>query len=86
MDQYRHPHESKHTIGETMRWFERTGFEFVNGIPKATAFASFASDERLFAANPRGSRLDHFVVQAGMLLSGGSEGGFFVMIGRKPPP
>ena len=84
MDQYRHPHESKHTIGEVMRWFERIDFDFVNSIPKATAFAAFDPDEQLFEANPKGSRLDHFIVQAGMLLSGGGEGGFFIVIGRKP--
>ena len=83
MDQYKHPHESKHTIGEVMNWFDRTGFEFVNSIPKATALDSFASNERLFAISPKGTNLDHFMVQAGSLLSGGREGGFFVMIGRK---
>ncbi len=83
MDQYKHPHESKHTIGEVMKWFESMGFEFVNSIPKATAFDSFAPDEQLFATNPRGTWLDHFIVQAGMLLGGGREGGFFLMMGRK---
>ena len=83
MDQYKHPHESKHTIGEVMRWFDDAGFDFVKGIPKPRAFESFAEDEQLFAPGPGGSSLDHFIVQAGMLLTGGSEGGFFVMIGSK---
>ena len=82
-DQYKHPHESKHTIGEVTKWFEQTGFEFVNGIPKVTPFNSFDPDEPLFASNAKGSWLDHLIVQAGMLLGGGKEGGFFVIIGRK---
>lgn len=83
MDQYKHPHESKHSFGEVLRWFEQAGFQFVNSIPNAGVFEPFAADEKLFATKSPGSRLDHFLVQAGMLLGGGSEGGFFIMIGRK---
>jgi len=82
-DQYKNPHESKHTIGEVLRWFNRCGFQFMNGIPKAVAFESFSQEEKLFAKNPSGSKIDHFIVQTGMLLSGGREGGFFTMIGRR---
>lgn len=83
MDQYKHPHESKHTIGEVLRWFDSLGVEFVNSIPKAAASGRFSLQERLFEPNPRGSALDHMLVQLGMLLTGGREGGFFIMIGRK---
>lgn len=83
MDQYRNPHESKHTIGEVLIWFDRAGVEFMNGIPKPLAFEQVTSEERLFEKTPRGTRLDHLLVQLGLLLRGGREGGFFVMIGRK---
>lgn len=83
MDQYKNPHESKHTIGEVLSWFDHSEVEFINSIPKSTAFASFYPNEELFEPNPRGTKLDHFCVQLGMLLSGGREGGFFIMIGRK---
>src|SRR5262249_7129041 len=33
MDQYNHPHESKHTFDEVLRWFDESGVEFVNSIP-----------------------------------------------------
>jgi LSD1 subclass zinc finger protein len=82
-DQYKHPHESKHTIGEVLRWFDEGGVDFVNSIPKCTATGCFSPDEQLFSANPRGTAADHFIVQAGMLAAGGREGGFFTMIGRK---
>lgn len=83
MDQYRNPHESKHTFGEVLSWFDQGGFEFVNGIPKLRAFEQMTSEERLFEKSPQGGRVDHFLVQLGMLLRGGREGGFFVMIGRR---
>ncbi|WP_420643976.1 methyltransferase domain-containing protein [Candidatus Leptofilum sp.] len=83
MDQYKNPHESKHTFGEVQKWFDQTGFDFVNSIPKSKAFESFSTNEELFETNPRGTIFDHFIVQAGMLLKGNKEGGFFIMIGRK---
>lgn len=83
LDQYKNPHESKHTIGEVLRWFDKTGFDFVNGIPKLKAFRGFSENEKLFKPNPRGSRLDHFIAQASLMLAGSREGGFFIMIGRK---
>jgi SAM-dependent methyltransferase len=82
-DQYKHPHESKHSIGEVLKWFEQAGVEFVNSIPKASASQSFSTAEKLFEQNAQGSAFDHFLVQAGMFLGGGREGGLFVMIGRK---
>ena len=83
LDQYKNPHESKHAIGEVQGWFEKTGIDFLSGIPKAVAFESFSGEEKLFEAHARGSRLDHALVQLGMIFSGGREGGFFVMIGRR---
>ena len=83
MDQYKNPHESKHTIGEVLSWFDRINTEFINSVPKAKAFTPFSSGEQLFKANPRGTAADHFFTQLGMLVSGGKEGGFFIMIGHK---
>ncbi len=83
MDQYCHPHESKHTLGEVLGWFDRCGLDFVNAVPKMRAFASFGKDEKLFRRQPPGSVLDRFLVQAGMLLGSGKEGGLFLMIGRR---
>lgn len=82
-DQYQNPHESKHTIEEVLGWFAKNGFEFINGVPKLTLSDFFEENEKLFYSNHKGSIIDHLLVQLGMLLSGGKEGGFFVMIGRK---
>lgn len=85
MDQYKNPHESKHTFGDLISWFDRAGFEYVNGIPKPEAFSRFSEGEKLFEPHSQGSALDHFLVQLRMLLLPDREGGFFVMIGRKKP-
>jgi len=83
MDQYRHPHESVHSFGEVLRWFQRTGVEFVSSIPHMTAWTPFRSDEQLFAPRPAGNRVHRALVQLHMLVRGGREGGLFMMIGRR---
>jgi SAM-dependent methyltransferase len=82
-DQYQHPHESTHWMGEALEWLDRADVEFLNSIPRCVAGAAFSSTEPLFAASSRGTPLDRLLVQLGMLLKGGPEGGFFVVIGRK---
>jgi len=83
MDQYKNPQESSHTVGEVLRWFDKSGVEFINSIPKCKALESFSPKEKLFGVSPRGTGLDHVLVQLGMLVSGGREGGLFIMIGRR---
>jgi SAM-dependent methyltransferase len=83
-DQYRHPHESKHTIGETLRWLDEIGFRFVKSIPRARPFQPIAPTDQLFEAEPPGSPAERALVELGMALRGSREGGFFVVIGRRP--
>jgi len=83
LDQYKNPHESKHTFEEILRWFDQTGFDFINSIPKLKAFEAFSENEMLFRANPRGNWLDHFLVQTKLIFTGSWEGGFFLMIGKR---
>jgi SAM-dependent methyltransferase len=83
-DQYQHPHESKHTIGETLRWLEGIGFEFVKSIPRARPFQPIGPGDSLFAPELPGSALERALVESGMILRGSREGGFFVVIGRRP--
>jgi len=82
LDQYKNPHESKHTFGEVLRWFDSGGFEFVSSIPRIDG-AEVGAAHRLFEPHPRGSALDRLVIQLRMLLAGGQDGGLFLMIGRK---
>jgi len=82
-DQYMHPHESKHTMGEVLNWFDENGFDFVNGVPKLRARDSFGNKEKLFEPASRGTVLDRAWSQARMVITGNREGGFYIMIGRK---
>ncbi|HLH44781.1 MAG TPA: carbamoyltransferase N-terminal domain-containing protein [Bryobacteraceae bacterium] len=82
-DQYLHPHESKHTVGEVLQWFQEAGLEFVRGVPAVTR-DSHRNGAGLFSPSAPGTRWDHFVTQSRQIVTGSREGGFFVMIGRKP--
>ena len=83
-DQYHNPHESKHTFGEVLRWFDEAGIRFVRGIPAMRPDDDGMEGPSLFEPQPRGTALDHLVVQATQILGGRTEGGFFIMIGRIP--
>lgn len=85
MDQYKHPHESKHTLGETMGWLADAGFAFVTSIPSAVPFQPFSETTRLFQQQAPGSTLDRLIVELGMTFTGSRQGGFFIVIGRRLP-
>jgi 2-polyprenyl-3-methyl-5-hydroxy-6-metoxy-1,4-benzoquinol methylase len=81
-DQYLHPQERKHTMNETLGWFDEAGIEFTNSIPKIVG--EFTGDEKLFHKNDPGRPIDRVLAEVGMLFSHfGGEGGLYVMIGRK---
>jgi SAM-dependent methyltransferase len=82
-DQYLHPHESKHTMGELIDWYEKNGFEYINGIPKPRVWDPFSTREKLFEKNAKGTPLDRALAQAKMVWTGSQEGGFYIMVGRK---
>lgn len=83
-DQYKHPHESKHTIGEVMAWLREIDFEFVTSIPSSKPFQPFDPNHPLFEAETPGNALERLFVELGMARRGSQEGGFFVVIGRRP--
>jgi 2-polyprenyl-3-methyl-5-hydroxy-6-metoxy-1,4-benzoquinol methylase len=83
-DQYRHPHESKHTIGEVLDWFDHCGLQFVRGVPSVAPERKGLDCGNLFEPSGRGTTLDHFLVQAREIITGNREGGCFIMIGKKP--
>lgn len=84
MDQYKNPHESKHTVGEVVGWLRRTGFEFVNSVPKTMPLSPMDESERLFKQQRLGSVVERLAVNLGMIVTGHREGGFFIVIARKP--
>lgn len=83
-DQYRHPHETRHSIDEVLGWFDACGVDFLSSIPAADG-SPFTSASRLFEPHSRGTLTVRAATQLQMLLTGGRDGGRFVMIGRKRP-
>jgi SAM-dependent methyltransferase len=81
-DQYKHPHESKHSMDEVLGWFKRHRVEFLSSIP-SIGDVEFDENEPIFAAHSSGTRLDRLSTEIEMLLSGGTDGGLYIMIGRK---
>jgi SAM-dependent methyltransferase len=81
-DQYRHPHETRHLIDEALGWFDTAGVDFLSSIPAADG-SPFTNHTRLFAPHPRATRTSRWATQLQMLLTGGRDGGLFIMIGRK---
>jgi carbamoyltransferase len=82
-DQYQHPHESKHTFGEVLRWFDAARLDFVRSIPSSSPDGGHLEPDGLFRPTTRGSKRDRFVTQAKQVITGNREGGFFLMIGRR---
>ncbi len=83
LDQYKNPYESKHTIGEVVHWLDKIGFVFIHSIPKAKLFQAFSDKEKLFKKEKPGNWLERFIIDIGMLFTGSSEGGFFIIIAKK---
>jgi ubiquinone/menaquinone biosynthesis C-methylase UbiE/uncharacterized protein YbaR (Trm112 family) len=83
MDQYKHPHESKHTLGEVMRWFEAADLDFVTSIPRSKPFQTIREGDRLFVREAAGNAFERLLVGLGMIFRGSREGGFFTAIGQK---
>ncbi len=85
-DQYKNPHESKHTIGEVLHWLDDSGFSFVKSIPKPVPFEGFHETEKLFQPDTPGTKLTRIMVESSKILTGSGEGGFFIVIAKKTSP
>lgn len=83
-DQYRHPHESKHTVDEVLAWFDEQGLQFIRGVPSVSPIPRAADDGGIFEQEPRGSRFGHLLAQIRQIVTGNREGGFYLMVGHKP--
>jgi SAM-dependent methyltransferase len=80
-DQYRHPEEHLHTVGEVLRWFRANDVEFVRAYPSAQVHDDAPDD--LFAPAPDAWAPERWLAQIGWMASLGHEGGLWVMVGRR---
>lgn len=81
-DQYEHPLERSHTIDEVLNWFKTTKIDFLGSIPSPVMETEYRKLKDLDGES--GTFGTRFLSQLGMLFSSqGSEGGLFIVIGRK---
>ena len=80
-DQYRHPEEHRHTVGEVLGWFRENAVAFVRAYPSAQVHDDAPDD--LFAPEPDAWPPERWLAQLGWIGSLGHEGGLFVMVGRR---
>ncbi len=84
-DQYKNPHESGHTFGEILSWFDHSGVKFVRSLPDCNP-STCTEGPSLFYPTNRPTSAEVLLGDLSMLFRGTSEGGFFVMIGEKAGP
>jgi len=78
-DQYRHPEEHRHTLGEVRRWFAENQVAFVRSYPPSSSGREVGS---LLEPEDDPWMLGDWMTQLGWISSLGGEGGLFVTIGR----
>jgi len=79
-DQYRHPEEHRHTLGEVQRWFAGHGVDYVRSYP--SALLATQSDD-LFEPAGDSWAPEQWLAQLGWMSALGHEGGLFVTVGRR---
>ena len=81
-DQYEHPVESLHTLDEVLKWFDDNKIEFINSMPQCDIKKE--TSKSLFTKTSKGTFLSRFFSQISMLFNElGSDGGMFIVIGKK---
>jgi len=80
-DQYMHPLESHHTIDEVLNWFKKNNIEFISSIPSSDYDYDYKD---VFEKKSKGNFFSRALNQILMLFNSlGSDGGLFVLIGKK---
>ena len=69
----------------TLKWVEEIGFEFVRSLPRSKPFRPFSENERLFQPEEPGNFIERFLVEFPQAFTGSREGGFFIILARRPP-
>ena len=80
LDQYKNPSETTHTYSQVLNWFKDENIEFLSSIP-----FDFNLEKKLFQKNEVKRSFEIFLDEVSLALNPRqiSEGGFFVMIGKK---
>jgi SAM-dependent methyltransferase len=79
-DQYQHPEEHSHTVGEVQQWFAENDVDYVRTYP-STVLGD--EPEELFAPATDNWSVEAWLAQLSWIWTLGREGGLFVSIGRR---
>jgi len=79
-DQYLHPEEHRHTLGEVQSWFRENDVAYVRTYPSALIAEE---SEDLFAFAGDNWWLETWLAQLGWIGTLAHEGGLFITIGRR---
>jgi 2-polyprenyl-3-methyl-5-hydroxy-6-metoxy-1,4-benzoquinol methylase len=82
-DQYLHPEEHRHTLGQVQRWFRANGIEYLRSLPPALLGADPSAEPELFTPVEDDWWLERLACQLGWAVTLGAEGGLFVTVGRR---
>lgn len=93
LDQYAHPHESTHSIGEVMSWFRAGGVSYVSsfpplewsrGWPETTLARCLPNPFRRHSAGSfQAGAAARLLAQLKWAVTLRDAGGYFIMVGRK---
>jgi len=84
-DQYKHPHETTHTVGEVLRWFKLKNIDFVQITPPL-GFNKLNLDLVGVWHNVQNSRPSFFLRTLGQfswIFTTNKEGGYWITFGKK---
>ena len=82
-DQYLHPEEHRHTLGEVQEWFRENDVEYLRCYPSALLDGDAPRADQLFSKAEDDWWPEGLLAQLGWMRTLGAEGGLFVVIGRR---
>ncbi|MFA4855696.1 MAG: class I SAM-dependent methyltransferase [archaeon] len=77
-DQYLHPHETTHTIGEVLKWFDKNGIEFIQIVPNKPDLGI----RGVWNSEPKPNFVSRFFKQLKWIGQLDREGGYWITFGR----
>jgi SAM-dependent methyltransferase len=82
-DQYVHPLEHRHTVGEVQGWFERSGITYLRTYPSALLAEPPLHGAGLFEPGADDWPFENLLSQLSWAWTLGREGGLFVAVGQR---
>lgn len=78
-DQYLHPHETCHSIGEVLGWFKKNNIKFIELIPTDCDYEITG----IFNQQKVPNIIQRFWIQLKWVFTIHRDGGYFIMVGKK---